>query len=327
MKASRLLLLFLSAAAAFGCSKDVTFHTRYVIKPLQQLASDDHRPQPVEGATAFVYNVDTTEWYVAAYDDALKGVLTSRENPSEKLTEPYSVSVPFLYEGAVGEDQPSPEGWLEVNMDLPTQMVVTVDPVHRLYAYTQQELIENLHILYATVLFQPWKTGTSYTSGKWVVRNDFYVPPQRVAYAFRPQAQAAQDGAATDVENAKIYAYAVDTTRWWVPTYEDAVAGRIYEKGTENLRGTPEFSAYRNSETGRFEMEVTRPEIMVVAVDREHQIYAYTNLKVDLSTPTASCDIVFRPWREEWRYADEGWSVTNSHYAPQEPAPSRPTSH
>ena len=44
-------------------------------------------------------------------------------------------------------------------------MIVAVDPTNRLYAYTQQEMSDNLPNLYVTLIFKLWKEGFTYKDG------------------------------------------------------------------------------------------------------------------------------------------------------------------
>lgn len=317
-----LKMLFLATGVLMaGCSKDVTLETRYVIKPLLQASSDDRRPTVVEGASAFAYNVDTTLWKVASYEDALQRIITHKET-GEKLTDPVAVSEPYVG-GETAPEQPAAadeggqtptQGWLQLHIGSPLQMVVVVEPLHKTYAYTNQKLVENLHTLYASVVFQPWKESASYLSGGWSFYRDDYVPHDKTECVVRPSAQLAEGGETQPVESMKIYAYAVDTVEWGIPTYDDAARGVIVRKKNGDKRSNPDFNAYPQGQSGEYRMEVNHPLLMVVAVDRTHRIYAYTRREIDFGDQAPLFTPVFPVWRTEGRYASEGWSFTNEKY-------------
>lgn len=72
-----------------GCFKEVSYRTDYVLKPLVQENSGDVAQLLPEGkAQAFAHAADTVFWEVASYEDALAGIITRRDNPSEKQTVP-----------------------------------------------------------------------------------------------------------------------------------------------------------------------------------------------------------------------------------------------
>ena len=84
-----------------------------------------------------------------------------------------------------------------------TQMVLAVDTEHRIYAYTQQELTENLPTLYVTLPFKPWKEGFSYKDGSWSYYNEFYTPPTYLDCFIDPAVQSEEGGAAEEISNLK----------------------------------------------------------------------------------------------------------------------------
>ena len=85
-----------------------------------------------------------------------------------------------------------------------TQMVVAVDPVNRVYAYTQQELDVNLPNLYVSLIFKPWK-GFSYKEGNWSFYNEFYAPPVYLDCLIDPSVQLAEGGEIDDSLRERLY--------------------------------------------------------------------------------------------------------------------------
>lgn len=309
--------IILSAAAALlfvGCFKDVSYRTTYVVKPLQQQTQDDRNPPVIPGATAFAYDVDTTAWCVASYDDAVAGIVTSKDNPAQRLATPVATSQPYVLEGT--------EGWLQMPLEQETQMVVVVDPVNRLYAYTQQTLAQNLPTTYVSVVFQPWKSGFSYKYGNWSIYNDFYEPPVWVDCYIDARTQdweGADELPLADDSELKAYAYAVDTTDWYIVDYDAALAGRIASKTSTQTRTKPDFMAYAQNDSDLYGMEVSASTLMVVVVDRVHRLYAYSRQDVDLDPDTSvTFSVLFRPWLKTWIDVAGPWRIVDESLAPDD---------
>ena len=187
----RRIILFLSAAVTLicpGCFKDVSDSTNYVLKPLVQNLSADPN-NPLEGVLAYAFVADTALYTVASYEDALNGVVTSRTNSSDRL-DPVATSEPCEREGTTG--------WIQMLLTGSSKkMIVAVDPTNRLYAYTQQEMSDNLPNLYVTLIFKLWKEGFAYKDGNWVFRNDYYTPAQvgdLLPLAFGPERRGRRAG-------------------------------------------------------------------------------------------------------------------------------------
>ena len=191
LKRGRIITLFTAVVLFAGCFKEVSYRTDYVLKPLVQENSGDVAQLLPEGkAQAFAHAADTVFWEVASYEDALAGIITRRDNPTEKQTVPLVTAEPYQQEGIAG--------WLSMRIDKPSVMVVAVDTEHRIYGYTQQEIAENFPKLYVSVVFKPWKEGTEYKDGNWIFRNQFYVPPTYLDCYIAPSVQAEEDGETTE---------------------------------------------------------------------------------------------------------------------------------
>lgn len=326
-----------------GCFKKSSFETTYVLKPQVQPLSGDPT-EGVTGALVYAFDADTSRYEVASYDDALKGVLTSRTNPSERITTPSAVGTPYggtatasstasatagtATAGAdlAGADpagatraSDATESWLTMTLTHPTQVIVAVDPARRLYAVTQQAISETLSELYVTVVFKPWKEGTRYKDGKWMFYNDFYTPPTMLDCYVDARVEASEGSEPEAPTTVKVYAYAVDTTSWYVASYDDAVAGTITSKSDATQRRTnPNFQGYEESTTGLYRMTVSATPIMMVVVDRTNRMYAYTERRPDLTGPSPTYGVVFRPWQGVWIDVDaeNDWVVVNPSHAP-----------
>lgn len=313
MKPNRILLLLAATASLAGCFKDVSTHTTYVLKPLRQEISGDML-QPISNARAFAFDADTASWTVASYEDALNGTISGRYNTQMKNSAPIAVAEPC----GPGEF----EGRIQMQLSRPSQMVVVVNPVNKLYAYTQQKVAENMPFTYVTLLFRPYREGLIYKEGNWIFCNDFYVPPTYIDCYLVPMQQKEKDGPETafPVSSADItaYAFSADTTLWKIDSYADASNGILTSKNRpDETRDSPNFKAY--PEKDNFRMSVSSQTLMIVIVDRKSTMYAYTKKIIDLHGTPETFSVVFRPWMETYSYGDDGWRVVNDKYKPEEP--------
>ncbi len=300
-------LVFSCVALLFvvSCFKEVAFRTVYVVKPLREATPDGRVPSVVSGAVAYAFDADTALWTVASYDDALAGIITSRSNPAQKLSVPVASSVPY-----------DDSGQIRLDLAREWQMVVVVDPVDKLYAYTRQQLPVNLPLLSVSLVFQPWKQGKSYKYGNWLFFNDFYVEPSWVNCSIEVRAQASQGAEPGPIESCKVYAYAVDTTEWRIASYEHAAEGIITSKTSGVIRTSPDFPGYQVADSDVYGLEISATPVMLVAVDRSDRIYAYTKVGIDFSAPDPAFAVLFRPWQERWIAQEEGWCFVDERYAP-----------
>ena len=307
MRKVNILLLCVVALSAAACFKEVAFRTACIIRPLREATSDDRVRTVIPDAVAYAFDADTAAWTVASYDDALAGIITSRSNPAEKRSTPLVSSVPSGDEGAI-----------RLDLDREWQMVVVVDPVDRLYAYTRQQIPVNLPSLNIPLIFQPWKAGRSYKYGNWLFFNDFYVEPLRLTCFVDARSQAAEGAGSQLVESVKIYAYAADTTAWRIASYADAVEGIITSKSSGVTRTSPDFPAYPVGDSSLYSFEAEASSLMLVAVDRTDRLYAYTQVEVDLAGESPAFSVLFRPWQELWIDKQEGWCFVDERFAPAE---------
>ena len=319
MNPTRILAPLAAAALLAGCLKDTSSdRTEYVLKPLAQTLSTDPY-EPLDGVVAYAFDADTARYTVASYEDALNGIASLKDDPSAQL-QAVASSEPYAQEGTTG--------WVRMSLPMAERrMILAVDTEHRLYAYTEQELVETLPSLYVTLIFKTWKEGTSYKDGNWCFFNEFYTPPQRLDTYVRPLLQSAEDAAAAPFEdpgNLKVNAYAVDTTAWKINSYNDAAQRIITSKSDpKQTRTSPDFEAYYSKESGTYGMKVSSPTLMVVVTDPVNQLYAYSQQEVEIvegGQPVNFLPVVFRPWKQEYLYVEEGGGrVVNDKLAPKEP--------
>ena len=311
MNPTRILAPLAAAALLAGCLKDTSSdRTEYVLKPLAQTLSTDPY-EPLDGVVAYAFDADTARYTVASYEDALNGIASLKDDPSAQL-QAVASSEPYAQEGTTG--------WVRMSLPMAERrMILAVDTEHRLYAYTEQELVETLPSLYVTLIFKTWKEGTSYKDGNWCFFNEFYTPPTYLDCFIEPAVQSEEGGAAGEISSLKAYAFAADTTAWYIASYDDAVAGKITSKDDDSFtRSNPNFTAYKEENSALYKMQVSTPTLMVVVVDRVNRLYAYTKKEVDLEGASPTFPVLFRPWIQQWIDDEEpnGWIVVNPELDP-----------
>lgn len=326
----RIASVLLCALFFTGCFKSVSYDTQYVLKPTVQTYNQGAiTSQP--GVLVYAYTVDTTNWLPASYDDAAAGILTSRSDPSQRLSEPYATGVSF---GEV-DTIPDAVNWQKMRLKLSSAMVLAVDTESKLFAYTRQQLYENLSPLYISVTFQPWRPFARYANGNWTYVNDFYNPdvPSKMLYTLKPNVQPTETDKVEPLLGATVYAYAVDTTLWRIASYADAEAGIITSK--ENAAERLETPTYRAALSGDspageewWSMVVTDETLMVVTVDPRNKLYAYGKQTVSPNAAPGVGTLTFRPWKPATIYTDGAWRMVNEFYVPPTPdtppAPAKP---
>lgn len=164
------ILTFVAVAAALagtGCFKTIGYETFYVLRPWMQEGTAK-TPIPREKMLTYAFDADTALWNVLSYEDAVAGIITSRET-GEKL-QSVAHGEPYAIDGN--------ENWLAMQLDGPRFFILAVDQSNMLYGFTEQPIGENLPQMYVSVTFFPKEKGKRYQKGKWVMCNDFYTEPQ-----------------------------------------------------------------------------------------------------------------------------------------------------
>lgn len=162
-RALTLSLAALAALAMVGCFKDVVEHTFFRTAIYEQTSTDGAFLRATDADT-YAFRVDTTEWYIASWEDALARRITNKTT-GEQLTEPY----------AIGTFNSSDEYQTSLKLTAPTQMMVIVNPTLRLYAYRQYKLPVNLEYVDTKLYMASWRP--THKMGGWTIVNRFYTPP------------------------------------------------------------------------------------------------------------------------------------------------------
>lgn len=153
-------LLLFGALLLHGCFKDVITYTDYNIAVYDQSVADG-QIVPSPAVETYAYYVDTMEWTILSYDDAVARRITNKTTGAV-LTEPDAL-------GSFDASLPYPAS---VRLEQPLSMLVVVNPTLRLYAYRKYELPINLASVDTKLYMASWRA--SHSSSGWRVVNDFY---------------------------------------------------------------------------------------------------------------------------------------------------------
>ena len=146
-----------------GCFKDVINYTDYRIAAYEQTESNGEFLRSTDLET-YAFYVDTTEWTVKSYEDALARRITSKTT-GKTLTEP----------DAIGEFYADEEYQATIRLEAETSMLVCVNPTLKLYAYRKYQLPINLPTVDTKLYMASWRP--SHPMSGWRIVNDFYAPP------------------------------------------------------------------------------------------------------------------------------------------------------
>lgn len=153
-----------AALLAAGCFKSVVTYTRYTAAIYNQTVESGpySRARQID---SYAYYVDTAEWRVASYEDAVDRIITNKTTGERR-------SVPDV----LGAFNSSKEYSMSMVLQQALSMIVVVNPELKLYAYRSYELPENLESVATKLYMCSWRR--TYASSGWVVVNQFYVEPE-----------------------------------------------------------------------------------------------------------------------------------------------------
>lgn len=157
---SLLAVAAFAAATLTGCFKKESYDTIYRIAVYSQNVSGEALTRAAD-LEAYAFYVDTAQWYIASWDDALAHIITDKEDHSRTLTQP----------DVVGTFDADADFQVALPLTREMSMLVVVDKANSMYAYRKylspiniEEILTQLHI-YA------WKP--TYSANGWRIVNPF----------------------------------------------------------------------------------------------------------------------------------------------------------
>lgn len=154
------LLLGVALVTLHSCFKSTVGYTYFNLAVYEQRTSDAAF-KPSSNIDSYAFYVDTTEWYIASWEDAVAHRITNKIS-GETMDEPASL----------GEFNSSEPYQTSIVVNEPVSMLVVVNPELKIYAYRKYELPDNLEEVFAKLYLAAWKP--SHPSSGWMVVNRFY---------------------------------------------------------------------------------------------------------------------------------------------------------
>lgn len=143
-----------------GCFKKESYDTIYRIAVYNQNVSSEPLTRAAD-LESYAFYVDTTMWYIASWEDALAHVITDKENPSRKLSQP---DVEGVFDA---------EADFQVALPLTQEMsmLVVVDKANSMYAYRKYLSPINIETILTQLHIYAWRP--TYSANGWRIVNPF----------------------------------------------------------------------------------------------------------------------------------------------------------
>lgn len=156
------MCMLLAVSLLWGCFKDVVDYTIYKTSIYEQL-SNDVNFKPATDVETYAYWVDTTQWKVASWEDAVAHRITNKTTGEQR-------DVPDAY----GSFNASDEYQSVIRLDR-SAMIVMLFPQYKVYAYRKYELPENLAEALTKLYVAMWRP--SHSAAGWRVVTKDFTPP------------------------------------------------------------------------------------------------------------------------------------------------------
>lgn len=126
-------------------------------------------------------------------------------------------------------------------------------------------------------------------------------------YILRPKQQMESGGEYTPLEGVKAYAFEGTTEELSIESYDDALVGvaTIIDSGEQ--QGPFVSADVHNGSTTEISMLLDRVESVIVVVDTQNKIYAYTDYEIPVNLSEIYVDITFLSWKES-SYTSNKWN-------------------
>ncbi len=152
------LMCILFALICTGCFEDEKYETLLVLRPAyQQTSSSDFIT--LEGALAYAFVADTTDFVVASYDDAVLGV--AKDAVTGDYLTPIAVGEPYM------NDVWDFRGAVSLQVEQEQVLLLVVDTKNEDFAYCNYDVSVNLATTYIAINFPSWSEGI-FTYGNWI---------------------------------------------------------------------------------------------------------------------------------------------------------------
>lgn len=299
-----LLLISMGSCAKVALDSDYSVRIWTEIRPSERAA--------LTSAEVWADYLDTTEWYVASYADALDKRVTSKKDQSTRV---------LNMQGLRGAG----DATFYLNFTRKPVMILAFDTEQPMFAWCDGNMKENLTGLDLPVVFQPWMSDSTYIQGnRWRITNEDTEVPVKCTYSLYPRQIKKEGGADERIPNIVSYMLTeVDTLQWTVASLEDARAGTLTsrsdpaEKRPFDLNGRDSKKTLdpedEKSMDFKFEIEGNSRDIIFILADQEQEMYAFGGVDLWKNPQTASDKVWFRLFRPNQTYwnaeKDYRWQV------------------
>ncbi len=279
------------------------YSTRYLVNSFAEL-SQGGGVDELDGALAYLFDADTTAWYVANYENAIKGVVTHKSSGEEKKA------------AFTGKTVEGKANQVEMQSNLKSGMVVVVDELNGWYGYANQTFDYNTAEISRDIIFRDWSYPESYDEDGWRVKPAIY----NTSLLIDCYVQSADTVKMIPYNGAKAFAIEADTTAWGVASLEDALIGRVTNKESgEQMEATVLSTMKIDSDTlAQMELKIDFKDAMILLVDEQSGAYAYTEQEVNTFTSEVAAEFNFETWKNSAAYKSGRWSVYPTIVTPEE---------
>ncbi len=169
----------------------------------------------------------------------------------------------------------------------------------------------------------------------------------RTDVQLKPLVQLSSESPVEPLHTMVAYAYpSLDTVRWMVASYRDAVEGIITERATGRTRQDgikaaplpldgPGAGEQNDGESGGNDgggnpddpmatwltVRVDASRVLLVVADTETEQYGYEELPLAVNLSPLTVSVAFYPWTQASTYRKGGWWMFNPTYVPAEESP------
>lgn len=260
---------------------------------VQEVIKENEEPTPMTELIAHSFAADIKQWRIKNYAGALNGVIATY---TEGSTQYYS------------QVQEINESKLLFNFKQSPQMVVVCSKDQFAYAYKEviipqkegnKTLIDAMTL--NDVTFQTWKTNITESKDGWNYVYDEYsvtIGAQEIL----------TDGVkdTTSLTEAIAYSFAVDTTKWKVKNYADALQGILTFNSNDD--STQLYNQVREINDSEFEFNFKQSPQMVIVCSKTKPMYAYRGVVIAGDEDVITPNVTFQTWKTNTTFEEKGWN-------------------
>ncbi len=294
------ITILLSALSCQKVEVDCTYTVRVYVQDRQ---SGDRIP--AEDVKVYAFAADTSQWTVAGIDDARRGVITSRENPGEKLDNPVVAVKIFDFED--GEMKYNGKNRFDAPFTQQNMMLVVSHETQKIFAFGNANLQYNLDRMEVTLVLELYRTDREpYSQGLWEIHNEGTEVPVGCAYTVASRQQRAEDTIPSSVPavalgSARLHVFYLsgedgEAADWEAASYGNAVDGILTRKSNPADRREAAVADIEYNDN-KATATITQAKTVLVVYDTIQPMYAYAVVNLENNPETQSDEVTFEPYR------------------------------